>query len=366
MKKFTILKQGAVALCLFVMLSCGTQSAEQPQQQSYATEVAVAEDVTINRKYSAAIRGRQDIDIYAQVAGTITKVCVTEGQSVKRGQSLFVIDQVPFEAAKQIADANVEAAEAAVATAELVAKSKQKLFDRGVVSEFELQTANNNYATAKAQLAQARAAKINADNNYNYTLVKSPADGVVGTIPFRVGTLVSPQTPVPLTTVSDNSTMYVYFSMGESALLDLVYEYGSMDKALKSMSDVTLLLANGKQYSEAGRIESVSGVINTSTGSVSVRAAFPNKGRLLNSGASGNILMPQQYKGCVTVPKSATYEIQDQIYIYKVVNGVAQSSRITVAKDSTTERYIVLTGLEAGEEILTEGVAFVHNGDKVK
>lgn len=358
---------GAVVLSIFMMWSCG-EGATQQQSQSkvYQSAVVQAEDITVERKFSAAIRGRQDIEIFAQVAGTITKVCVTEGQQVKKGQSLFVIDQIPYDAARKMADANVEAAEAGVATAKLVAESKQKLFDRGVVSAFELQTAQNGYATAKAQLAQAKAAKISADNNYNYTLVKSPADGVVGTIPFRVGALVSPQTPTPLTTVSDNSTMYVYFSMGENTLLDLIYEYGSKQKALSSLSEVSLQLGNGKIYDNKGKVESISGVINPRTGSVSVRAVFANKERILHSGASGNIILPQHYKGVITLPKSATYEIQDQIYVYKVADGTALSTRITVAPYSTVEKYVVLSGITAGDEILTEGVAFVHNGDKVK
>ena len=355
-----------VALSIFMLCGCGVEGSQHQQQMVYASAIVEKSDVTVEQRYSAAIRGRQDINIFAQVAGTITKVCVTEGQVVRKGESLFVIDQVPFVAAKQMADANVEAAEAAVATAELVVESKQTLFDRGVVSNFELQTAKNTLATAKAQLAQAKAAKITADNNYTYTLVKSPADGVVGTIPFRVGALVSPQMPTPLTTVSDNSTMYVYFSMGENALLDLIYEHGSMDAALKAMPDVELLLSNGKMYDKKGRIESVSGVINSSTGSASVRAVFENKGRLLHSGASGNIIIPQIYKDGITVPKSATFEIQDQVYVYKVVEGIARATRIEVAKTSLVDRYVVLSGIVAGDEILTEGVAFVHNGDKVK
>lgn len=366
MKRFFLLKQGVIALSIVLICSCGGSAQQQSEQHSYPTAVVERGSITVERSYSAAIRGRQDIDIFPQVAGTITKVCVKEGEVVRKGQPLFIVDQIPFDAAKQIADANVEAAQAAVATAQLVAESKQTLFDRGVVSNFELQTSLNALATAKAQLAQARAAKVNADNNYNYTIVKSPADGVVGTIPFRVGTLVSPQIPTPLTTVSDNSTMYVYFSMGENALLDLIFEYGSMDKALKAMPEVTLMLGNGKIYPHKGRIESVSGVINPSTGSAQLRAVFANGGRLLHSGASGNVILPYRYDKSIIVPKSATYEIQDQIYVYKVVEGIAHSTRITVAPMSTTDSYVVLSGLEEGEKILTEGVAFVHNGDKVE
>lgn len=366
MKKISFFNYWALALSLLTLCSCADNAPQQQQSSVYATQIVEKGCVSVERRYTAAIRGRQDIDIFPQVAGTITKVCVTEGQRVSEGQSLFVIDQVPYQAAKQMADANVEAAEASVATAKLVAESKQKLFDRGVVSDFELQTAKNTLATAKAQLSQALAAQTNANNNLSYSLVKSPASGVVGTIPFRVGTLVSPQIPTPLTTVSDNSTMYVYFSMGENTLLDLICEHGTIEKALKAMPEVSLVLGNGKVYEHKGRIESISGVINTSTGTTSVRAAFPNNGRLLYSGASGVIILPQHYTDCISIPKSATYEIQNQVYIYKVEDGIAHSVRITVAPIATTDSYVVLSGLEAGEKILTEGVAFVHNGDKVE
>lgn len=366
MKRFLQMMNLAIIAVVLVAVAGCKEQAQHHQTHTYATKVVEAENKTLTQEYSATIRGRQDIDIFPQVAGTITKVCVFEGEKVRRGESLFVIDQVPFKAAKQMADANVEAAKAAVATAQLTADSKQKLYDKGVVSEYELLTAKNMLATCKAQLAQARAAQVNADNNLNYTLVKSPADGVVGTIPFRVGALVSPQIPQPLTTVSDNSEMYVYFSMNENRLLDLIGVYGSVDKTLKSMPAVSLELSNGKEYAHKGRIESISGVINTSTGSVSLRAVFPNKERMLHSGASGNIVLPQVFESVIVIPKSATYEVLDQIYVYKVVDGKAVATRVSVAEVSTTTEYVVTEGLQSGDEILTEGAALVRNGDQVK
>lgn len=355
----------AVAACSVVLAACGDG---QPRMQvrDYATKVVEKESVTLPQDYSATIRGKQDIEIFPQVSGTITRVCVTEGEEVRRGQTLFVIDQVPFEAALKMADADVEAAEAAVATARLTADSKRKLFDRGVVSEFELLTAQNALATAKARLAQMKAAQVNAANNYSYTLVKSPSDGVVGTIPFRAGALVSPQTQRPLTTVSDNSQMYVYFSMTENRLLDLIYDHGSMKEALNALPEVSLLLNNGREYDEKGRIESVSGVINTSTGTVSLRAVFPNTRRILHSGASGNVRIPFVYGDCIVIPKTATYELQDKIYVYRAVDGKAVSTQVVVAPTSTVGEYIVTSGLAAGDEIVTEGVALLHEGDTVK
>lgn len=354
-----------VALCATVLASCNGGNVQRTTAD-YATMIVSKSDMTLSQDYSATIRGRQDTDIYPQVSGTITQVCVKEGDEVRRGQTLFVIDQVPYKAALQMADANVQAAEAAVATAQLTADSKQKLFERGVVSDFDLQTARNALATAQAQLAQMRAAQVNAANNYSYTTVKSPSDGVVGTIPFRAGTLVSPQIQRPLTTVSDNSQMYVYFSMTENRLLDFVSNHGSMREAVKAMPAVSLVLNNNTVYAEKGCVESVSGVINPSTGTVSLRAVFPNKGRLLHSGASGNVRMPAEYKGCIVIPKSATYEVQDKIYVYKVEDGKAQSAEIGVAPVSTIGEYIVVNGIAEGDEIVTEGVALLHNGDVVK
>ena len=205
-------------------------------------------DRMILSTYSATIRGRQDIDIYPQVSGTLTKVCVTEGQRVKNGQTLFIIDQVPYEAALQTAVANVKSAEAALATAQLTYESKEELYKENVVSAFDLSTAKNSLLSAKAQLAQAKAQEVNARNNLSYTVVKSPSDGVIAMLPYRVGALVGPSIPQALTTVSDNSDMYVYFSLTENELLSLINQYKNMDEALKNMPEVELKLIDGSVY----------------------------------------------------------------------------------------------------------------------
>ena len=189
----------------------------------------------------------------------------------------------------------------------------------------------------------------------------------MGTIPFREGSLVSPQIQRALTTVSDNSQMYVYFSMTENGLLDMICRYGSMEEALESLPEISLVLSNGTLFREKGRIESISGVINSSTGTVSLRAVFPNKGHILHSGASGNIRIPSEYKDCIVIPKSATYEIQDRIYVYKVGDdGLAVSAPIKVAEVSRPDEYIVTEGIDEGDEIVIEGVAMLHDGDRVK
>ena len=347
------------------MASC-KQAPDAGVKSSYAVMQIEPTDKELSSSYSATIRGRQDIDIYPQVSGTIEKLCVTEGQKVRRGQLLFIIDQVPYRAALKTATANVEAARAATSTAELTYKSNKELYAQKVVSEFSLKTAENSYLTAKAQLAQAEAQEISARNNLSYTEVKSPSDGVVGALPYRAGALVSANIPYPLTTVSDNSDMYVYFSMTENQLLALTRQYGDMDEALKNMPEVELILNDNSVYQKKGTIESISGVIDRQTGTVVARVVFPNESRLLHSGASGTVVVPSIYKNCIAIPQTATVRMQDKTIVYKVVDGKAVSTLITVAGINDGREYVVLDGLKAGDEIVSEGAGLVREGTQVK
>ena len=351
--------------CTVWMASC-KQATDAGVKPSYATMKVEVADKELSTSYSATIRGRQDIDIYPQVSGTIEKLCVTEGQTVRRGQLLFVIDQIPYRAALKTAVANVEAARAAMATAELTYNSNKELYAQKVVSEFSLKTAENTYLTAKAQLTQAEAQEVNARNNLSYTEVKSPSDGVVGALPYRVGALVGANLPYPLTTVSDNSDMYVYFSMTENQLLALTRQYGSMDEALKNMPEVELILNDNSVYNKKGVIESISGVIDRQTGTVMARVVFPNESRLLHSGASGTIVVPSIYKDCIAIPQGATVQMQDKVVVYKVVDGKAVSTLITVAGINDGREYVVLSGLQSGDEIISEGAGLVREGTQVK
>ena len=342
------------------------QATDAGVKPSFAIMEVKAADKELSTSYSATIRGRQDIDIYPQVSGTIEKLCVTEGQTVRRGQLLFVIDQIPYRAALKTAVANVEAARAAMATAELTYNSNKELYAQKVVSEFSLKTAENTYLTAKAQLTQAEAQEVNARNNLSYTEVKSPSDGVVGALPYRVGALVGANLPYPLTTVSDNSDMYVYFSMTENQLLALTRQYGSMDEALKNMPEVELILNDNSVYNKKGVIESISGVIDRQTGTVMARVVFPNESRLLHSGASGTVVVPSIYKDCIAIPQGATVQMQDKVVVYKVVDGKAVSTLITVAGINDGREYVVLSGLQSGDEIISEGAGLVREGTQVK
>ena len=356
------LLQTALAVCCLVVASCQQAPPAQVEAEYEVMTIAPA-DRTLTSVYSATIRGRQDIEIYPQVSGFLTKVCVTEGEHVRQGQTLFIIDQVAYEAALQTAQANVKAAEASLATAQLTYDSKQELFRQNVVSEFDLSTAHNSLLTAKAQLAQMKAQEVSARNNLSYTVVKSPSNGVVGTLPYRVGALVSASLPEPLTTVSDNSDMYVYFSMTENQLLNLIRRYGSKEEALKQMPEIDLMLNDNSAYSQ---IETISGVIDRSTGTVSLRAVFPNKEGLLHSGGAGNVVIPVQKNGAVVIPQAATFEIQDKVYVYKVVDGKAQSTPVQVTRVNGGKEFIVDEGLTAGEVIVTEGVGLLREGTPIK
>lgn len=350
-------------LCLLAS-SCNQQPATVASNEYNVLNVTKTTR-KLSSNYSATIRGRQDIDIYPQVSGFITRLCVEEGQAVKKGQLLFVIDQVPYQAALQTALANVEAAQAAFNTAKLTYDSKKVLFEERVVSAFDKQTAENSWLSAKAQLAQMKALELNARNNLSYTEVKSPANGVVGNLPYRVGALVSAGSPRPLTTISDNSDMYVYFSMTENQLLSLTRKYGSKAKALETMPEVELLLNDNSVYPEKGKIETISGVIDRSTGSVSLRAVFPNKEGLLFSGSSGNIVINTDRTDCIVIPQSATFEIQDKTFVYKIIDGKASSSEVNVSRVNGGKEFIVEEGLNKGDLIVAEGVGILREGTPV-
>ena len=348
-----------------LMCACGEKRHEAAAQEYPVAEVGQSA-VEVTNDYPATIRGRQDIEIYPQVSGKIVRVAVTEARRVAKGQTLFVIDQVPYRAALQNAEANVRAARAAAATARQTYAGKRELFDQKVVSEFELNTSHNAMLTAEAQLAQAEAQEVSARNNLSYTVVKSPANGVVGTIPYRVGALVSSSSASPLTTVSDNSEMYVYFSMPENSMLALIRKYGSVENTIKQMPAVRLRLNDGTVYGKPGRVESISGVIDTQTGAVSLRAAFPNTGGLLHSGGSGNVLITESIGNALTIPQGATYELQDKVFVYRVVNGKAKSTRIEVTPLNEQKRYVVRSGLKRGDVIVTEGAGLLQDGAAIK
>lgn len=316
----------------------------------------------IKESYSASIRGRQDIEIYPQISGIISSLCVHEGQKVRKGDVLFILNQTSYQAALRTASANVYAAEAQVKTAKLDYTSKQRLFEEEVISEYELQTAYNTLTIALAAVEQAKAEEINAQNSLSYTVIKSPSDGIVGVLPYRIGALVSQAMTQPLTTISDNTQMGVYFSMTEDQLRMFVKEYGSLNETIKKMPSLQLQLSDGTIYDAKGTIETISGVINSQTGTVSVRALFPNEKQLLWSGGIGNVIITHQEDKAIVIPQNVTVELQDRRYVYKIIDGKAVQTFISVERLNDGNNFIVRKGIQKGDIIICEGVSLARNG----
>lgn len=358
--------QATLIAGLAFISSCGNKPSEGYIRQEFPVMTVALAPVEIQESYSASIQGRQDIEIYPQVSGTISRLCVQEGQMVRKGEPLFIIDQVPYQAALRKATANVHSAQAQVETARMEYNSKKKLFQEKVVSDYDLSTAKNALAVAEAGLELAKAEEIDARNSLSYTEVKSPADGVVGTLPYRMGALVGPSIAQPLTTVSDNSQMYVYFSMSENQLRNHLRQYGSPDEVIRQMPSIELQLNDGSIYNEKGNIESISGIIDRQTGTVSIRSVFPNKNKLLLSGGIGNVIIPLKEDAAIVIPQNATYEIQDKIYACKVKKeGKVSVMELSVEKLNNGKDYIVRSGLSAGDVIVTEGVGLLQDGMEI-
>ncbi|MDE5826374.1 MAG: efflux RND transporter periplasmic adaptor subunit [Duncaniella sp.] len=337
-------------------------SKQQQQMQMPAPEIATItltpQTADLNSTFPATIKGKTDIDIRPQVTGFITKVHVDEGQHVRKGQVLFTLDQVTFQAAVDQAQAAVNNAQTAVNTAKMTADNKKALLDKNIISEYEYQLSQNSLAQAKAQLANANAALASAKKNLAYTVVTSPSDGVVGTIPNREGSLASPSSAQPLTTVSDNSQVYAYFSLTENDLLNLVGEgERTMDAAIKALPEVRFKMSDGKIYPLEGKVATVSGVIDNNTGASSVRALFNNPQGILRSGATGQIIMPDNKESVIVIPQKATFELQDRRFVY-VVNDSNKvvSTPIIVEANNDGKNFVVTSGLHPGQRIAIEGV----------
>ena len=354
-------------LCGLLATACkeGTKTAPKGDTLYETLEVTLG-DRTLSTGYSAAISGVQTVEIRPQVSGMITDILIEEGESVRKGQVLFIIDQTPYKAAHEIAVANVKSAEASLSTAKLIYESNKKLFEQDVVSEFDLMTAQNDLTDAEARLTLCKAEEVNASNNLSYTEVRSPVNGVASMIPYRVGALVSSNITQPLVTVSDDSRVYAYFSMAENQMLDMVKQYGSLKEAIKQMPEVELVMSNGDLYEHTGKINAISGTISESTGAVSIRAVFSNRNHLLRNGGSGTIIIPVSLKDCIAIPQAATFELQDRIFVYKVVNGKASATEIHVTPQNNGIEYIVTDGLEVGDIIVAEGAGLIKEGTIIK
>ena len=363
MKRLLTFAVCCAAVCAMCAACESKQTAQTPK--TYKTYTVIAADRTLKTGYTATIHGCQTVEIRPQVSGMITDIFINEGDFVRKDSILFIIDQTPYKTAYEIAAANVKSAEAALSTAQLMLESNRDLFKENVISEVDLMTARNDLAEAEARLALCRAEEENARINLSYTEVRSPVNGVASMIPYRVGALVSSNITEPLVTVSDDSEVYAYFSMAENKMLDLIQQYGSLQNAIKDMPEVELTMSNGKTYGSTGRINAISGTINGSTGAVSLRAAFPNRNRLLREGGSGTVVIPSVRENCIVIPQSATYELQDRIFVYKVVEGRAVATRIEVMDRNNGVEYIVEKGLRVGDIIVAEGAGLIREGTEI-
>ena len=351
------------ALAIFAGCS-GGENKDTAQSQQPTVDVAFPEtdSVVLYKTYPGHLSANKEVDLVARVDGCLTSSPYKSGALVRKGQVLFEIDAAQFQAAYDIAEANVNSAEAAVSTAQLVLDSNQELYEEKVISDFELNTAKNELSEAKAKLKLANAELEKAATNLSYTKVKSPVNGVASMIPYRVGALVGSNITEPLVTVSDDGDIFAYFSMAETQMLEMVRQYGSMKDALGNMPEVKFQMSNGEIYPVKGHIDAVSGTINNSTGAISFRAVFPNPDRLLRDGATGAVIIPAVYNNCIVIPQSATYELQDKVFAYKVVNGKANSTEIKIVPNNNGREYIVSAGLEIGDTIVSEGAGLLKEG----
>ena len=371
-KQMSIMRPWAKGLFYtFAALCVGACGEQKAQQGAMVNEVAVMPvelgETTLNSSYPVTIEGIQDVEIRPKVSGFITNVLVSEGDFVKKGQLLFELDSIQYKAAVETAKAAVLVAEASIATAELNVETRTELFEKNIISEYELQTAKNTLASAKASLAQAQAQLLNALDNLSYTQVESPSDGVVGKIPYKVGSLVSASIATPLTTVSDIANILVNFSMTEKQLLEYTREGGTMAEIINSFPPVQLVLADGSLYKESGKVKTISGVIDPATHSVRMQALFPNTRNVLRSGGTGNLLLPVTRDSLITVPQLATFELQDKKFVYIVSDSsTLVSTEIQVLPENDGQNYFVTGGLKPGDRIAAEGVALLRNGAKIK
>ena len=355
------------AVSLFLTSCGGGKQGAGFNDNEYPVRTIESQGSSSETLYPATIRGVQDVEIRPKVSGFITKLLVKEGQRVAAGQLLFVIDSETYQAAVRQAKAAVSSATAQLNTAKLTYDNSQKLFNSNVIGQYELQTAQNTYENAKAALAQAQASLASAKETLSYCFVKSPTSGLVGSLPFKVGALVGPTSAQPLTTVSDNNTMEVFFSMTEKDVLDMARSVGGVKESLSTYPSVKLKLADGTIYSQPGKVTKMSGVIDSSTGSVSMVAHFSNPDHILRSGGSGSIVVPKVTSNAIVVPQDAVAQVQDRYFVYILgKNNKVKYTEVKISPDNDGQTYVVTSGLKVGDRIVLKGITALTDGAEIK
>ena len=326
--------------------------------------------VTLNMEYPASIQGQQNIEIRPKVDGFVEKIYVDEGSIVKKGQLLFKINNPQYAQDERTAEAGIKTARADVNTARLQVEKVKPLVEKDIISHYELESAQLALQTKEAALAQAKAAYENARINVNYTAIYSPVDGVIGSLPYKLGSLVNSSTAQPLTMVYNTSTIYAYFAINEKQLLNFSRDSSrntSLSTKLKSIPPVTLILSDGVIYDHQGKVETVNGLINTATGSANERAAFVNPRGLLHTGSSATVRIPKALKNMLVIPQNVTYELQDKRFVYLVdAQNKLTNQSITVMDQAVGQYYIVTGGVKPGDKIVAEGANNLRDGTVIK
>ncbi len=360
----------------FTIVSCGNgnqQNAQRGEQvQSFPVLNLQPRAIELTSSYPATLEGIQTVEIRPRLQGYIVEMPVDEGDIVEKGQTLFKLNSEQYEQEVRSGEADVEAAKAAVKTAEDEVQRFQKLVEKDIVSDYQLQSAKNTLQSQKASLAQAKAALENARVNLSYTNIKSPSDGVIGNIPYRIGSLVNSASTQPLTVISNISKMYAYFSMSERELLEMAQSVATeggnktLQQRIAEMPKVNLILADNSTYNHKGTLRLASGLINTQTGSASFRAVFPNPEEILRSGGSANVQIPFQRDSAIVIPKKATYEVQNKRFVYTVTDSsTIESTQISVAPLSTKQLFVVESGISNGDNIISSGIIQLNDGAKI-
>ena len=368
MKIKNVLFVAAIA-ALATLTSCGgSKKGGLPNfgDDEFAVATIGTSSAALQTTYPATIKGIQDVEVRPKVSGFITKVFVHEGQTVSAGQTLFTIDSETYQAAVRQCQAAVNTAKAQMNTAKLTYQNNKKLFDSHIIGQYELSTAANSLATAQAQVAQAEASLASAKEQLAWCNVTSPSAGVVGSLPFKVGALVSASGQA-LTTVSNISTMEVFFSLPESQILSMSKTNGSVQAAIAAFPAVKLQLADGSIYNHPGKVVKMSGVIDATSGSISLIAHFANPEKLLKSGGAGAIVVPNDHNSAIVIPQEACSQVQDKIFVYVVTkDNKVKYSEIKVNPQDDGKNYIVTDGLHVGDRIVLKGITKLTDGQQIK
>ena len=366
MKKTNLMKGMCVAVIAFVLASCGLDMPKETQS-SFETMTVKKTDIELPYKFSAKMKGQNDVTVIPQVSGQLVKICVTEGQQVKKGQVLFIIDSRNAQLELQAAQANLQAALAQENSAKLEYESNKNLFDKKIVSSYMLNNSENSYKQARASVAQARAAVNRARVNLGFCTITASVSGVIGEIPVRVGDQVSPATQ--LTLLSGNTTMYAEFSITESIVEEIVKQgVSTSEKAeyIANLPEATFVMKNGTEYPHKGRVVSMTGVVNAATGSLTSKVSFPNPDGHLYSGIQGTIVMPFAEKNVIVIPQNAVVRLQDKSLVYKVkADSTATAVDVTTQDTGNGKDFIVTSGLKPGDKIVTTGANNVTEGQRV-